>query len=224
MHACINPLDNWGPCWSSGRGICTAGRDESLWTGTTPGSARHRFRLGRLFEIAAAIWFIKMGLDQMGSNRTGGGVRAVSANTSTPEKIKQLVRQAAERHGIREDVLLAICKTESSFTDPRKVGAAGEIGPLQVTPPAMIDLGHSITLNSDLDDKIETGARWMKHLLDQSQRLHGSAFGIAGAYTPDVYRLAIRAYNAGFHGAAQLNRGYEYLQRVAGNGARWLWV
>jgi soluble lytic murein transglycosylase-like protein len=134
-----------------------------------------------------------------------------------PGNIEDLIRKAARKYDIREDVLLAIGRQESSLTDPPEVGAAGEIGPLQVTPPAMTDMNHFIDLDSTLEDKINTGARWFRYLLNNARRAL-----YMYADTPEVYRLAVRAYNAGFHGAAVLERGHGYLADVRSKGAEWL--
>lgn len=176
----------------------------------------------RIFWFAAITCVIIFIGVQMATRR-----RKQSASGSVPKEaennlIESMVREAAISHDVNADFLVAIAQRESSMTDPARVGAAGEIGPLQVTPPAMSDINMFITLQSSLEDKIEAGARFMRLLLDRVADRKRRLGSLSDVLTADDYRLACRAYNAGFQGALNGN-GYKYLNDVRATG-RCEWV
>lgn len=134
------------------------------------------------------------------------------------EQIEHYLAASCEAYGVPINLARAICQVESSFTDPSEVGAAGEIGPMQVTPPAMADMDSYIALNSSLESKVDLGVRWLSLLIRAAHAKLRPGFGRAFEPTRSVYALAVRAYNAGFRGAAELGRGADYLNRVKQTG------
>ena len=181
--------------------------------------------MGATRATAIAIFTVALifGVIQMAANRSRS--RSRSNNPVADDKketIKQLVTIYAEQYDVPVDLAFAVCSQESAFSDPPKLGDAGEVGPMQVTPPAMEDMQRFITLRTGLDTKIETGIIWLKHLIDNAHAALSPGYGLAQP-TFGVYRLAVRAYNAGWRGASELNRGWEYLDAVRKTGeCKWL--
>lgn len=95
---------------------------------------------------------------------------------SSPD-IQGMVRQAAVRHGVPEDLALAVANRESRFR-PDAVSPAGAIGVMQLMPGTAKDLGVD---PRDPAQNIEGGVRY----LAQQMRDFGDP------------KLALAAYNAG---------------------------
>lgn len=73
---------------------------------------------------------------------------------------RPLIEQAAARHGVPSDVLLAMLSVESGG-DPAAVGAAGEIGLLQILPSTGRLLGVTPAQLRDPAINIDTAARYL---------------------------------------------------------------
>jgi hypothetical protein len=195
-----------------------ASLDGTTYTGAT----------AQMVGIAIAITLLAVGLAKMVRDRPYGSDRPFdSTSGSEAQVIRDLVSYHARQRGLDEygqALALAICSAESSFTDPTEVGPAGEIGPMQITPPAMSDIGVHVNTSSSLDQKIFAGVLFLHTLLDQSKRHYGRVpYGLPNVYTLEQYRLACRAYNVGFRGASRTNLGYQYLDRVRSQEfAKWL--
>lgn len=91
---------------------------------------------------------------------------------------RELVRRAAEKHGIRYELLDALIVAESNY-NPRAVSHKGAVGLAQLMPKTAAGLG--VADSFDPAQNIDGGARYLREMLDR--------FG-------DV-RLALAAYNAG---------------------------
>lgn len=106
----------------------------------------------------------------------------------------QILAELATRHGIPYDLADIIWLVESSRTfDPTLRGPIGEVGPMQVTPPAAKDIGMSWErILTDPKASMEAGVRYASQ---QFQRF-------------DDPILAIAAYNAGPGTVERLRKQY----------------
>lgn len=95
------------------------------------------------------------------------------------ETLRELVRDAAERHAIGESVLLSMVQVESAG-HPCAVSPKGAAGILQLMPQTARHLG--VRSRHDPVQSLNAGARYLKVLLER--------------YGNDL-RLALAAYNAG---------------------------
>ena len=124
------------------------------------------------------------------SNRSGGAYarpagtpaqpRAeVAASPSAPGELAALIDQAARRHGLSSDLILAVVATESAF-DPGAVSPKGARGLMQLMPNTAEELG--VTDLYDPQRNLEGGVRHLRALLDSFE---------------GNLPLALAAYNAG---------------------------
>jgi soluble lytic murein transglycosylase-like protein len=97
--------------------------------------------------------------------------------TQTP--FADLIRAAAEKHGLEEALLTAVIAAESNF-DSRAVSRKGARGLMQLMPETAADYG--VADSFDPAQNIDGGTRYLKDLLAR--------------YDGDL-RLALAAYNAG---------------------------
>ncbi len=95
-----------------------------------------------------------------------------------PVQIEELIRQAAARHGVSEDLVREVMRAESEF-NPRCVSRAGAMGLMQLMPENCREYGVSDPF--DPAQNVDAGVRHLKHMIDQFGRLD----------------LALAAYNAG---------------------------
>jgi soluble lytic murein transglycosylase-like protein len=91
----------------------------------------------------------------------------------------QQIRQAAERHGLSEPLLLAVIAAESRF-NPRAVSPKGASGLMQLMPATARRFGASDLFA--VDQNLQAGAAYLRWLLD--------------LFSGDV-ELALAGYNAG---------------------------
>ena len=128
-------------------------------------------------------------LDSRASKQYSSSVRLKPATINTPTKwgdgsssqfkgkYISVVRAAARRHGIPEDLFLRLIKQESNW-NPRAKSHAGAFGLAQLIPSTARYLGVDI---NDPHQNVDGGARYLK----EQYRTFGS------------WRLALAAYNAG---------------------------
>jgi soluble lytic murein transglycosylase-like protein len=98
---------------------------------------------------------------------------------SAQSPFAELIRAAAEKHGLEEALLTAVIAAESNF-DPRAVSRKGARGLMQLMPETAADYG--VADSFDPAQNIDGGACYLKDLLAR--------------YDGDL-RLALAAYNAG---------------------------
>jgi transglycosylase-like protein with SLT domain len=103
-------------------------------------------------------------------------------------ELERLAREAAERHGLDPDLVMAVVSVESAF-QPRAVSPKGARGLMQLMPPTARELG--------VQDAFDPAAN-----LDGGSR-HLSA--LMARYNGDLNK-ALAAYNAG-QGAVDRHRG-----------------
>ncbi|MHB0938889.1 MAG: lytic transglycosylase domain-containing protein [Armatimonadota bacterium] len=127
----------------------------------------------------------------------------------TPDELRPLINQAAERYGIRPELLEALIQQESGF-DPDIVSKAGAQGLTQLMPGTAAGLG--VTDPFDPEQNVMGGARYLRMQLDR--------------FNNDE-RLALAAYNAGpgavqrYHGIPPYAETRNYVRSVlslAGKG------
>lgn len=96
-----------------------------------------------------------------------------------PTEIRRLVREASQRYGVDEALVLAVMQTESDF-NPRTVSRAGAMGLMQLMPENVTEYGVSDPF--DPAQNIDAGVR---HLRDMLRAFGGNL------------ELGLAAYNAG---------------------------
>jgi soluble lytic murein transglycosylase-like protein len=106
-------------------------------------------------------------------------VRAATTETTDPEGIRTLAREAAKRHGVDPALVLALISVESAFRKDA-VSPKGAQGLMQLMPATAKELGVKDAF--DPAQNLDGGARYLNSLLQQ--------------FKGDV-RLALAAYNAG---------------------------
>ena len=122
-----------------------------------------------------------------------------------PEQEKpydELIRAAAAKHGVDEDLLFSVIAAESNF-DPRAVSRKGAQGLMQLMPATARELNVSNAF--DAAQNIDGGAQYLRAMLER--------FGY------DL-KLALAAYNAGpekvekHRGVPPITETRAYLERV----------
>lgn len=102
-------------------------------------------------------------------------------NNVTYEKgsIKQMLVEAAQKHGVDHNLVLAVANAESGYRADA-VSSAGAVGVMQLMPGTAASLG--VTDSFDAKQNIDGGVRYLKQML--------------GIFDGDTEK-ALAAYNAG---------------------------
>lgn len=104
-----------------------------------------------------------------------------SAAPPQPPTPRELIQQAADRHGLLPEFVHSVAAVESAY-QTAAVSPKGAIGLMQLMPGTARDLGAD---PKDPAQNADAGARYLKQLL------------LKYADSPDPVRLALAAYNAG---------------------------
>jgi soluble lytic murein transglycosylase-like protein len=108
--------------------------------------------------------------------------------SKVPERIQQVIEDAARKYQIPAEIIRAIVKVESNF-NPQAVSSEGARGLMQLMPATAKELG--VKNSFDIRENVEAGSRYFKEMLD---RFDGKI------------ELALAAYNAG-PGAVSRHKG-----------------
>lgn len=132
--------------------------------------------------------------------------RSGTAPLARVAEVRDLVREAARRHGVPEDLVLAVIEVESSFR-PTVCSGAGACGLMQLMPRTAAGLARRLGWDDyDLADprfNIEAGTAYLAYLLQRFERLD----------------LALAAYNAG---PARVSRQLRARQPLPGYSQRYV--
>jgi soluble lytic murein transglycosylase-like protein len=100
------------------------------------------------------------------------------ATTLTP---RELIDEAAKRHGLRPEFVRSVAATESNFRS-NAISPKGALGLMQLMPGTAAALGANPL---DPAQNVDAGTRYLLQLLNRYKS------------SPDAVRLALAAYNAG---------------------------
>jgi hypothetical protein len=128
----------------------------------------------RIVDVPSTPDVIRRVLPEGGVSAAG----AVSARVSGATPYANLFSQAAQKHSVPADLLVAVARQESSF-NPRAVSPAGAQGIMQLMPGTAAGLG--VKNSFDPAQAIDGAAKLLKSLLSEFGRTD----------------LALAAYNAG---------------------------
>jgi hypothetical protein len=128
----------------------------------------------RIVDVPSTPDVIRRVLPEGGVSAAG----AVSARVSGATPYANLFGQAAQKHGVPADLLVAVARQESSF-NPRAVSPAGAQGIMQLMPGTAAGLG--VKNSFDPAQAIDGAAKLLRSLLSEFGRTE----------------LALAAYNAG---------------------------
>lgn len=101
-----------------------------------------------------------------------------SVRNSNQSQVEQIVRNAAQRHGVKPDLAMAVARSESNLSQ-QAVSPVGAIGVMQLMPETAKALG--VRDIHDVRENVDGGVRYLKQLLHSFKD----------------ERLAVAAYNAG---------------------------
>jgi soluble lytic murein transglycosylase-like protein len=103
----------------------------------------------------------------------------VSRPAAAPEEPRAIIREAAERYGVSEELIAAVIEAESQF-NPRAVSRRGARGLMQLMPATAATLGVEDPFSPR--ENIDGGVRHLRTLIDRFD---------------NNLPLALAAYNAG---------------------------
>jgi hypothetical protein len=125
-----------------------------------------------------------------------------SHSTTIPTQYKNKIQSLSETHDLREDLVIAVAKAESSF-NPFAVSPKGAVGLMQLMKSTAEQYGVFNRYNAD--DNLEAGVKHLKFLYDK--------------YNGNI-PLTLAAYNAGeeavkkYNGVPPYPETKQYIRRV----------
>ena len=128
------------------------------------------------------------------NNNGSNYIEVTNKNSTQKQQIEDAVKKASEKHGIDENLIKAVMKTESNF-NPNAVSSVGAKGLMQVMPANYKHLGISNPF--DIYQNIDGGTKLLREYLDK--------------YNGDV-EMALMAYNGG--PTRMKNRGVTSVEHI----------
>ena len=125
------------------------------------------------------------GLRTDGEGPPEGGVQA----TARKPTVETYTRCVARNVGVDEDLVVAVMMQESDPIDPHRAGADGSLGPLQIKPIALVQVGLSAHERS-IPVLIYGGVLYLKEMLERFRTLPAAL----AAYNMGPGRLVERDY------------------------------
>ena len=141
-------------------------------------------------------------LDRVAGGKNGISFVVPSRSNSVPPHYKQKIQSLTEKHDLREDLVLAVARAESSF-NPFAVSPKGAVGIMQLMKETARQYGVINRYNAH--ENIEAGVKHLKYLYEK--------------YRGDI-PLILAAYNAGeeavkkYNGVPPYNETKNYIRRV----------
>lgn len=141
-------------------------------------------------------------LDRSGADRRGVSVLAPSRSFAVPLQYKEKIETLSQKHDLRQDLVLAVARAESSF-NPLAVSPKGAVGIMQLMRETARQYGVINRYNAH--ENIEAGVRHLKYLYEKY-----------GGSLP----LTLAAYNAGeeavskYGGVPPYRETRNYVRRV----------
>ncbi len=141
-------------------------------------------------------------LDRVAGGKNGISFVAPSGANSIPLEYKQKIQSLTEKHNLREDLVLAVAKAESSF-NPFAVSPKGAVGIMQLMKDTARQYGVINRYNAH--ENIEAGVKHLKYLYEK--------------YRGNI-PLILAAYNAGeeavnkYNGVPPYKETKNYIRRV----------
>ena len=123
-------------------------------------------------------------------------------SSSVPQQYLYKIRKLAKKHGLKESLILAVARAESSF-NPFAVSRKGAVGIMQLMPETAKKYGVYNRYNVDLN--LEAGVKHLKYLFQKYKK---------------NLPLTLAAYNAGeeavkkYKGIPPYNETRTYIKRV----------
>jgi soluble lytic murein transglycosylase-like protein len=141
-------------------------------------------------------------LDRGGRDNIGASIKSFHRSGAVPLHYKQKIQILSRKHQVREDMVIAVAKAESSF-NPFAVSPKGAVGIMQLMRDTARQYGVINRYNAH--ENIEAGIRHLKYLY--------------GKYGGDI-PLTLAAYNAGeeavskYKGVPPYSETRNYIRRV----------
>ncbi|MCU0236646.1 MAG: lytic transglycosylase domain-containing protein [Acidobacteria bacterium] len=141
-------------------------------------------------------------LDRVAGGKNGISFVAPARSNAVPLELKQKIQTMSEKHNLREDLVLAVAKAESSF-NPFAVSPKGAVGVMQLMKDTARQYGVINRYNAH--ENIEAGVKHLKYLY--------------GKFQGNI-PLTLAAYNAGeeavsrYKGVPPYNETRNYIRRV----------
>jgi soluble lytic murein transglycosylase-like protein len=141
-------------------------------------------------------------LDRVSSNKGSISFLSAARSHAVPLHYKEKIQSLTQKHQLREDLVFAVAKTESSF-NPFAVSPKGAVGIMQLMKDTARQYGVINRYNAS--ENLEAGVKHLKYLYEK--------------YRGNI-PLTLAAYNAGeeavnkYNGVPPFSETKQYIRRV----------